>query len=154
MEIAFDVMVRQRLLPPAPQKMKGVEWHVEYISIMAQAQKMVGLGGVQQLFQMIQQIASVDPGILDKIDMDELVTVYADLLGVPPKILESEEVVAKLRKIKADAQQDQQKAQNMEQMASSAKQLSMADMNGNNALTKLLGSLQNGAPNAAQVGAQ
>ena len=154
MEIAFEMMRRQGLLPKAPDVLRGVDWHVEYISIMAQAQKMVGLGGMQQLFQMIQQVATIDPNILDTIDMDELVTQYADLLGIPPKIIRDPENIAKIRKIKSDQQQDQMKAQQMEQTASTAKQLSMADMNGNNALTKLVSSLQNGQPNSAGVGAQ
>lgn len=153
-EITFDIMTRQRLLPPAPSKLKGQNLNVEYISIMAQAQKLVGVGSMQQLWQLVQQIATVDPNILDKIDLDEFLTTYADLLGAPNKVLRTEDAVAAIRQAKAKQAADQQQADNMEKTASTAKQLSMADLNGNNALSRLVQSMGSGAPGAPTPGPQ
>lgn len=42
-EITFAIMVKQNLIPPAPEELQGVPLKIEYVSVMAQAQKMIGV---------------------------------------------------------------------------------------------------------------
>ncbi|MCB5392375.1 hypothetical protein LIP47_16665, partial [Eggerthella lenta] len=43
---AFSMMVRKNMLPPPPDAMEGMPLKVEYISVMAQAQKSIGLSSL------------------------------------------------------------------------------------------------------------
>jgi hypothetical protein len=44
----FHIMNRQGLIPPAPEVLQGMDLKVEYISIMAQAQKLIGIAGIER----------------------------------------------------------------------------------------------------------
>lgn len=135
---AFSIMLRKNLLPPAPPELAGVELHVEYISIMAQAQKSVGIAAIERFVSFVSQIAQTDPRILDNVDDGELIEQYADATGVPPKILRSADVVAKMRAQQAQAQQQQQQAENAPKLAGAAKDLGATPSGGQNVLATLL----------------
>jgi hypothetical protein len=44
-------MVRNGLLPPAPKRLDGNDLQVEFISILAQAQKSVATAGIERMWQ-------------------------------------------------------------------------------------------------------
>ncbi len=135
----FSIMLRAGLFPPPPPEMEGMDLRVEYISIMAQAQKLVGIGGVDRLFSFAGQLAQVDPTIMDKVDGDQAIDEYADMLGVSPKIVRSDEQVAEIRAQRQQAVQAQQQSESLAMAAKSARDLSGASMDGDNALTRLAG---------------
>lgn len=139
-ERAFNIMLRKNLLPPPPPELEGVELHVEYISIMAQAQKAVGIAAIERFAGFINQIAANEPGILDLLDDQELIMQYADATGVPPKILRDPESVAQIRAARAQAQAQAANAENANKVAGAAKDLAQAPVDGNNALARLLAS--------------
>ena len=138
----FNIMTRRNMLPPPPQALEGMDLRVEYISIMGQAQKMIGTGSVERLAGFAGNLAAVKPEVLDKIDFDQTLDEYANMLGVPPRMVRSDDQVGEIRAAKAKAAQ----AQQMQQMvpmageaASAAKVLSETDVNSQNALTQMLG---------------
>ncbi|MDR3176022.1 MAG: head-tail connector protein [Desulfovibrio sp.] len=96
-ERVFGIMDRAGHIPPAPPELEGRELKVEFTSILAQAQKAAGLNGVLQTFGVVAQAASVNPEVLDKFDMDEMVDQIAEMNGVPPRLIRSDEAVAELR---------------------------------------------------------
>lgn len=134
----FDIMMAQGALPPPPEELQGVKLKVDYISVMAEAQKLIGLGGVERFTQYAGQVAEFDPGILKKIDADQLIDVYGDMVSLPPKIIRTDEQVAAIRAQEAQAAQAQQMAQNIPQLAGAAKDLSQTDMENDSALKALL----------------
>jgi len=133
----FLLMSQQGLFPPAPQELQGQDLKVEYISIMAQAQKMVGIGGLDRLLQIGTQIMSVSPGTAVKFDFDQIVDEYAEALGTSPRVIRSDEKVEEIRNAQAEAAAAQQKMQMIEQGAAVAKNLAGANMEGDNALSRL-----------------
>lgn len=137
-DITFDIMQRQGLIPPAPPELQGVPLKVEYISVMAQAQKAIGVGSHERLMQTILQIMPVNPSIADKVDFDQWTDVYAENLSVTPGVIRTDEATAEIRQGKAQAQAQQAKLQAIEQGASAAKNLSQADTSGDNALTRVM----------------
>jgi len=139
LDIAFKIHVDQGLLPEPPEKIRGSDLKVEYLSIMAQAQKIVGIGGVDRFAAFIGQHAQIDPSVLDKYDMDQAADVYADMTAVPPSIVRTDEAVAAMRQQRAEQQAQQQKLAAMEQMAGAAKDLSAAKTDDESALTQILG---------------
>ena len=143
-DITFDIMVRQGLIPEPPEELQGVNLKVEYVSIMHQAQKLAGLAGIERLAGFVGQVAQFDPTVIDKLDRDQMVDEYAEITGVPPRIIVPDEVVLQIRESRAQAQAQQAKAEQMAQGAKAAKDLSATSMEGNSALTALMQQAQAG----------
>lgn len=100
----FQLMNRRGLLPPPPPELEDQELEIEYISILAQAQKAVGTGGIERGMGFVGQLAAVKPDVLDKIDADEAVDQYFDMLGVNPSIVVPDDDVAKVRAARSQKQ--------------------------------------------------
>lgn len=105
----YSIMDARGMLPPPPEELQGTELKIEYISMLAQAQKAVSTGSIERLFSFVGNLAAANPTVLDKIDMDEGVDIYADLLGAPPSVVVPDEEVQRSRE--ARAQQAAQAAQ-------------------------------------------
>lgn len=100
----FAIMARNKLLPPPPPGMTPQDLDVDYVSMLAQAQKSVSLGGIERLLMFVGQVAPSDPDALDKIDVDEAIDEYADLLGVSPRLLRQQAQVEQIRQARNAAQ--------------------------------------------------
>lgn len=139
-DITFDIMMRQGLIPEPPPELQGVKLKVEYISVMAQAQKLVGVAGVERFSQFVGNILAQTgrPDILDKIDLDQLIDIYADMTSVPPGIVRPDDMVAQMRQARAQMMQAQQQMGMLSQGAKVAKDLAGADTSGENALTAMM----------------
>lgn len=135
----FNIMVRQGLIPPAPEKLADVPLRVEYISIMAQAQKSVALAGIDRFLDRLAILAQTRPDVLDKVDLDQAIDEYASATGIPPRMIIADERVAELRAARAQAEQAAMQAETMKTAAQGAQALSQTDMSGENGLTALLG---------------
>lgn len=134
----FAIALRQGRLPPPPDELQGVELKVEYISIMAQAQKLLATTGLERIAVFVGNLAGLRPEVLDKLDVDQLVDELADALGVPPAIIRADEAVAALREARAQAQAQQVAVQQGAQAAQTAKTLADTSLEDTNALTEML----------------
>jgi hypothetical protein len=140
----FAIMAKKGLIPDPPLELEGQPLKVEYISIMAQAQKMVGIAGIERFAQFATQVGTVVPSLLDKVDFDQMVDEYANMTGTPPRIVVSDENVARMRQERAKQQQAAQEAAMMKDASSAALNLSKSDTRGENALTDLMAASQAG----------
>lgn len=113
----YAILNRRNQLPPPPPDLQNQELKIEYISMLAQAQKAVSTGSIERGAAFVGQLAAVKPEVLDKFDADEAVDVYFDYLGVPPSIGVPDDEVAKVRSARA---KEQQMAKNAEMMATVA----------------------------------
>lgn len=136
---AFNILVRKGLIPHPPEELAGVPLRVEYVSIMAQAQKAVTLGALDRFAGFAGQVAQYDQSALDKIDSDELMDQYADAVGVPPKVLRSDEDVQQLRAQRQQQQAQAQAAENAPKLAGAAKDLSQSPTDGSSVLANIIG---------------
>src|SRR5260370_23609380 len=57
----FNIMARNGALPPAPKGLNVAALQVEFISILAQAQKAVATTGIERLWQFGPQIGAIKP---------------------------------------------------------------------------------------------
>lgn len=140
-ENTFDIMVAQRRIPPPPPQMRGVPLRVEYTSIMAQAQKALGVSTIERFVSMagqVKQITPEDPTSLDKVNFDEVLEHYGDGLTLPPGLVRDDDEVRQMRRQRQAAQEQQQKLAAAEQASKTAKNLAGAPTGGQNALTDLL----------------
>ena len=149
----FAIMLRNKLVPPAPKEIQGMELRVQYISILSQAQKMVGTSSVQQLLQFIGGIAQMSPSVVDNVDFDQTVREYAKMLGTPAKLLASPEVVMAVRQAKEKQQKMMMSIQAASSIADSAqkgtaavKNMAGAPMGQNSALDTTLETLKGMVP--------
>ncbi len=137
-DLCFDFMDRQGMIPPAPEELQGVMLKVEYTSIMAQAQKIAGLTGIERFTRYVGELGKVFPIVNDKVNAGEMVDYYADVTGIPAKIINSDEQMAMIQQQRDQQQKAMQAAEMMKQGAGAARDLSQASMEGDSALTRLI----------------
>lgn len=138
-DITFSEMVEREMIPPAPEELQGMPLRVEYISVLAQAQKALGIGNIERFVGFVGNLAAVDPSVMDKVDLDQAVDEYADGVGVAPRIVRSDEKVAQIRQGRQQQQAAMQAAEMAPQVTQAAKNLSDTSLDSNNMLTALAG---------------
>lgn len=103
-DITFSRMLKAGIVPPVPDELNGMDLNIEYVSIMAQAQRAVGTNSIDRFVGNLGAIASMKPDVLDKFDADEWAESYSEMLGVDPDLIVPAEQVALVRKSRAQAQ--------------------------------------------------
>jgi hypothetical protein len=111
--------------------------NVEFVSMLAQAQRAVGTSAVDRLLGTVGMIAQMKPDVLDKIDADQIVDKYSDMLGVDPDLIVADDKVAIIRQDRAKQQQAMQQAAMQEHMANTAKTLGDTNTEPGTALSAL-----------------
>jgi hypothetical protein len=133
-----------QMLPPPPEEMIGSEVKVDYISVLAQAQRLVSTGAMERWVGFTGQIAGLRPEVLDKVNADKIVEQMATDLGVPNDMVISEEQVAAQREARFKAEQTAQNLSRLQGAVEAAKGLSDVDTTAGNALGDLVGGLRGG----------
>lgn len=138
---AFSICSRQGRLPPVPEEIDGVPLNIEFVGVLAQAQKMLGLGAMERYVGFVGNVAGAFPSVLDRVDSDELVEEYGERIGVPARVMRSDQAVADMRAAaqqQAQAQQMAAMAGPMKDAAGAAELLSRTDVMGRPALDNIL----------------
>lgn len=144
----FTIMTRRGLLPPAPPEIQGQPLNIQYVSMLAEAQRAASTAAIERLLALVGNLAGVDPDALDNVDVDEAIDYYADALGVPPNIIRSTAQVIDIRTAKQQKQQQMEAAQAGMAAAQTAQVLSKTDVGGGqNAMQLMMG----GAPGAGMM---
>lgn len=137
-DLLFSKMLEAGLIPPAPEEIAGMDLRVEYISIMAQAQKLVGVSGLERFVAFVGNMAGAVPQVLDKLDADHIVDDYGDRMGVSSKTIVSDDRVQAIRLQRAKQQAQMASDQMALQAAQGAKVLSETKMTDDSALNRVL----------------
>lgn len=121
---AFDIAARNNMLPPPPQELEGVALGLDFISILAQAQRMIGMQQTERALGFVGSLEQMIPGCGagDNIDTDALVADYWDRSGAPAQGLKD----SQLRDQERQQRQQQQQAERMAQMAPAAEKMASA----------------------------
>lgn len=139
---------RGMIAPPPPELVeyqrrmgnaKAVK--VNYVSALHQVQRMVKLGQIDRAVQFLGSTAGAFPDVLDGFDFDQAWDEYAEGVGLPPKIVRSQEERKKRRAARAEAQAQQQQLATAGAAVQGAKVMSETDTGGQNALTDLMRSV-------------
>ena len=85
----FELVAAQGLLPPAPAGIQGKPLQVDYISMIAQAQKASGVLALLQGVQYATVLAQNKPEILNRVDYDCALEEGLNALGVAPVLLKT-----------------------------------------------------------------
>ncbi len=120
----FERCLETGILPPPPEELSEVELEVEYISMLAQAQRAVSVNATDRLIGHIGMLVQAGkPEVLDKFDGDKSVERYADQLGVDPDLIIADDKVALVRQQRAQAQQAAAQAEMANSAADTAAKL-------------------------------
>jgi hypothetical protein len=139
-DITFNHMMRAGILPPAPPELQGMDLNVEFVSMLAQAQRAIGTNGVDRFVGNLANIAQMKPDVLDKFDGDRWADHYSDMLGVDPRMIVSSDQVANLRQKREEAAAAQAKMAQVQQMAATGKDLAASPTGQDkNALMDIMG---------------
>ncbi|HHI3922227.1 TPA: portal protein [Klebsiella pneumoniae] len=144
----FSIMARKNLLPQPPDVLQGMPLRIEYISVMAQAQKSIGLSSLSSTVGFIGQLARAKPEALDKLNVDQAIDAFAEMSGVSPTVIVPQEQVEQVREQRAQQQQQQQMVAMGMAAAQGAKTLSEAQTADPSVLTALSNAA--GAPAGGQ----
>lgn len=116
----FSILKRRGMIDEPPPSLQGVPLDVEFISMLALAQKGAATGGIERLLGLIGNMAAIVPTAIDNVNVDETIREYNDLLGNKMSILFGPEEVAQQRQARAqEAAQEKQMAA-LERTASAA----------------------------------
>lgn len=137
-DIQFAIMLKYGQVPEPPEELAGMDLRVEYESIMAKAQKLVGVAGTERFIGFAGNMAAAFPEVLDRVNADEVIDEYGDMMGVSSRVVRPLEEAQQIRQQRAKAQQAQQLAAAAPGMTAAAKQLSETDVSSDNALTRIL----------------
>lgn len=139
-ETTFSRMVEANLIPPPPPELQGMELNVEFVSMLAQAQRAIGTNSIDRFVGNLGAVASFKPDVLDKFDADQWADSYSDMLGVDPKLIVANDKVAIIRQARDQAMAAQQQMAAMEQQAKITKDLAGSPTGGQpNALMDIMG---------------
>jgi hypothetical protein len=136
-DTTFTRMVQAGIVPPAPQELQGMDLNIEFVSMLAQAQRAIGTNAVDRFVGNLGAIAQMKPDILDKFDQDEWADVYADMLGIDPALIIADKDVALVRQARAQAMAAKEQAAVMQQQSQTVKNMAQSPTGGDNALTDI-----------------
>lgn len=129
-EMTFTRMLQAGVVPPPPPELQGQDINVEFVSMLAQAQRAVGTNSVDRFVGNLGAVAGIKPEVLDKFDADKWAELYSDMLGVDPELITADDQVALIRQQRAQAAQAQAQAAAMQQGADTASKLGQVSTQG------------------------
>lgn len=138
----WDIMWRGRLFPPPPKSIGTEPTHIQidYVSMLAMAQKGLATAGIEKLWAFAGNLAAVKPNILNKLDEYNTIDIYGAALGVSPKLIKSTEDAQAIDQANAQKQAATEAAQMAGAGVQGAKTLSETEVGGGiNALQLALG---------------
>jgi len=137
----FGIMVRRGMVPPPPQEIIGQDLKVDYVSILAQAQRMIGTQSIRAAADFVAGLAQFKPEVLDKFNADEAVDQFAEMVGVPAKVILPDDRVQEMRAARQKLMEEQKQAEAAMNEIGAAKTLSETRTEEGNVLGDLLSGL-------------
>ena len=124
-DITFDRLVEANipLVMNPPDELRGLDLDIEFVSTLAQAQRAVATSGMDRLLTTVGNLAAAkqDPGVWDKVDVDQAIDEYANAYGVAPSIVVPDDKVTAAREQRAQQMAAQQAAAAAPAMADAAR---------------------------------
>jgi len=108
--VVYKIMTKYKLIESLPN---AKDMQIEYVSPLAQAQKMNDASSINQLLAFINNsgAANFAPEVYDNLDFDHILKLFANVKNCPTSIFKEEKEVMQIRQLR----QQQQEQQAMEQ---------------------------------------
>jgi len=135
----FNIMSRAGIFPDPPQALQNTEVKVEYISVLAQAQRLTAVAGIERFSGYVSNMMQSFPEIRHKFDALQSADEYAEAVGISPRMVRDDNTVEQ-RMLAEQQQQQQAQAMEMAQSgAQTAKTMSETDTESPSALARVMG---------------
>jgi len=136
----FKIMFRKGLFPDPPPGLDPSTLDVQYVSILADAQRAAGTQSTERFLQLVGEVGASQPSVLNLPDYDELIRSYAQQLNVPANGIKSRAQVQEEAEAEAEQLEMQNAALVGNELTQATKNLSDSDVGGGqNALEAMLG---------------
>lgn len=136
----YNIMKRKELLPEPPPEIEDEDIQVQYVSILADAQRAVGTVSTERFLQVVGNLAAIAPDVLASVNFDELIRDYADRLNVPALGINDRETAQATRDQQQELTAARESANVGKDLSTAAQNLSNTDLGGGqNAIQRLLG---------------
>lgn len=135
----FAIMARRGFLPEPIADLAGESITLQYTSFLAIAQGQIGLQRIENFGLMMAQMAKLteDPAFRLKVDYAQYIDEVANLAGVPPRVIRSDEDVEQMQAAAAAAQEEARRAEVDAMRAKTVKDLGTTPATGDTALSAL-----------------
>ena len=151
-DITFTRMLQAGIVPPAPEELQGMDLNVEFVSMLAQAQRAIGTNSVDRFVGNLGAIAQMKPDVLDKFDSDQWADIYADMLGVDPSLIIADKEVAMVRTARNQAMAAKEQVAAVEQASKATRNLAASPTDKPTALPDVMNMFSGyGSPSALEV---
>ena len=120
-ERTFEIAADVGILPEPPEVLDGVDLKVELTSVLSRDQQIDGIVGLERFVGFSNGLGQVDPGAGMKANLPQAVDEMAELLGVSPSVVRSDEEVAAMQQAQAQRQQQQEQMAMAQQAAGMAR---------------------------------
>lgn len=115
----FGIMLRKGELPPIPQILRGREYHAQFVSPLAQAQRLSEAQGITRTMEILMPVMQFKPEVADNWDWDKVMAVVSEVNSVPAIVNVPPDVVAQIRQARAKAEQAREMAAHAQELAKS-----------------------------------
>lgn len=105
---AFGLLQRAGKIDPVPEELAGGRLNIRFISPLARAQRMGEVAAMDRFESGLMNLSQINPAVLDVYDFDLASSEKSWLLGVPQKLIRSQQKIKQLRTQRAQAQAQQQ----------------------------------------------
>ncbi len=140
---ADTILTNLGMMPPPPPELEGEPLTIDFISILAQAQRAAQNTAIERAARFVGFLGGVFPEALMKFDAQQAVDEFAQNSGTSPRIIRSDEIVAKMKEEMAAQEQQANMAQMagpMKDAAGAAELLSRTEVSpGETALQRVMG---------------
>ena len=130
---SFRMMLRGGAFDPIPplvaqalaDSRSNDKLDINYINTLSRSQKFEQLTNIRQYVGSAQElaVATGSPEPIDRLDLDEIMKLNEEVLGVPPKIVRTDKQILEIRKNRAEQQQQAQATDTLIKSADAASKL-------------------------------
>ena len=136
----FHIMNRKGLLPPVPDSLHGTALGIEYVGVLALAQKAAKTAALERGASTVSSLAQVHPEVGDVVDWGAWTREYLDDLFWPKSVLNTPQAAAQLAQDRKQQMAQQQALSGAEQASKAAQNMGNVDVGGGmNAISAMTG---------------
>lgn len=126
------------LIPTPPAQIQGAELEIEFVSMLAQAQKAQKIAGMERFSTFTINLASaVDPMLAKKLNGEKIIDDYADFININPDQITPADQMQKIRQAAAQKQEQAEQMAAIQQGSEVIKNVGGADAFGGELMSRI-----------------
>lgn len=138
MEWIFLESLERGIIPEPPAQIQGRDLEIEFVSMLAQAQKAQKISGMERFCTFTINLAqAVDPTLARKLNAEKIIDDYADYANIDPEQVVPSEDLQKIRQAQAEKQEQTEQMAALQQGSEVIKNVGGADAFGGELMARL-----------------